>query len=343
MPSLDFATEEKEFHEFYTRHLDGLREASEFFQKLIRKALKDLDGCRVIGRVKERVECLKKFKRKYRAKLEQSNTPYAIQDHITDLIGLRVVCLYEDEIAIIIGLLQNYFSQIEATDKIGSMRASTNVMGYQAYHMDMELNSHRQQLEEYKEFAHLRFEVQIRTVIQDAWSQIDHKIKYKQDLSPELDRRINLLSGLFEIADREFLDVREKSQTFIEQNNQDALKIIANASSEYSPRANNQPSQLTSLELSHFLESIFPKQTNNPFHVERMVAEILGLADVSLQELIGFFAEHQNQITDYEKSQEISFKPLTFVRHLLFLANKERFKQLLFHKQRINFESWIEG
>jgi putative GTP pyrophosphokinase len=44
----------------------------------------------------------------------------------------------------------------------------------------------------------------MRTIIQDSWSVLDHKIKYKKAIPGQLKRRINVLSALFELADREF-------------------------------------------------------------------------------------------------------------------------------------------
>ena len=61
-----------------------------------------------------------------------------------------------------------------------------------------------------------RFELQIRTVVQDSWSTLDHKIKYKKSIPAALKRRINTLAALFELADREFRQVREETELQIE-------------------------------------------------------------------------------------------------------------------------------
>ena len=67
---------------------------------------------------------------------------------------------------------------------------------------------------EAEKFKNIRIELQIRTVIQDAWSILDHKIKYKNSIPQKLKRRINRLSALFEIADEEFLNIqKEKKQS----------------------------------------------------------------------------------------------------------------------------------
>ena len=61
------------------------------------------------------------------------------------------------------------------------------------------------------------FEVQIRSLIQDAWSVLDHKIKYKKSIPIDLKRRINILSALFELADREFKEIRNATIELMQQ------------------------------------------------------------------------------------------------------------------------------
>ena len=57
--------------------------------------------------------------------------------------------------------------------------------------------------------ADYRFEVQIRTIVQDAWSEVDHKLKYKKQIPAFLQRRINRFAAIFELADQEFEAIRD--------------------------------------------------------------------------------------------------------------------------------------
>jgi ppGpp synthetase/RelA/SpoT-type nucleotidyltranferase len=72
------------------------------------------------------------------------------------------------------------------------------------------LRNRLEDLPDANRFKHLKIELQIRTVIQDAWSILDHKIKYKNSIPQNLKRRINRLSALFEIADDEFLNIQKE-------------------------------------------------------------------------------------------------------------------------------------
>ena len=59
-------------------------------------------------------------------------------------------------------------------------------------------------------------QVQIRTVLQHAWAEFEHDIRYKGTIPdehvPDLDRRFTLAAGLLELADREFSTIRDRLQ-----------------------------------------------------------------------------------------------------------------------------------
>ncbi|MEJ7833861.1 MAG: DUF429 domain-containing protein, partial [Nocardioides sp.] len=56
--------------------------------------------------------------------------------------------------------------------------------------------------------------VQLRTVLQHAWAEFEHDIRYKGNVPEEhardLDRRFTLAAGLLELADQEFATIRER-------------------------------------------------------------------------------------------------------------------------------------
>ena len=57
----------------------------------------------------------------------------------------------------------------------------------------------------------MRCEIQVSTILQDAWAEIEHDIVYKspEDIPFRLRRRFACLAGLLEIADREFESLRQ--------------------------------------------------------------------------------------------------------------------------------------
>lgn len=183
MASLDYDFEKNYFREFYSDNLKIIDDAKTSYCALITALVSHSDDIaisKIEGRVKDKEECLRKFNLKYRKELESKETPYEIKDHISDLIGLRIVCLYEDDIDKIKDVLDRHFEVIDVTDKISQIEQTEGSFGYKGLHLDLKLGTERREMPEYKAFIDLNFEIQIRTIVQDSWSVLDHKIKYKK-------------------------------------------------------------------------------------------------------------------------------------------------------------------
>ena len=96
----------------------------------------------------------------------------------------------------------------------GRQTASEGRFGYASRHLMIGLDPAR---ESHPDFAHLHghaAQVQVRTVLQHAWAEFEHDIRYKGTVPAEhvgdFDRRFTLAAGLLELADREFSEIRER-------------------------------------------------------------------------------------------------------------------------------------
>jgi ppGpp synthetase/RelA/SpoT-type nucleotidyltranferase len=149
MPSLDFETEKSTFLSYYEQNLSLFEDASSSFNVLLTALIHHsgyIAPAKIDGRVKDKEECIRKFSRKYRPGLEERATPYEIAPHITDLIGLRIVCLYEDEIEKIAGVVRAHFEVIGVTDKVSAVESTEDSFGYKGLHMDLSSQIHKYRL-----------------------------------------------------------------------------------------------------------------------------------------------------------------------------------------------------
>ena len=338
MPSLDFDKEKNIFREFHAENRSLLEGAASLFESLIGSLTADVDGLEaptVISRVKDREECIKKFARKYQTELEEKETPYSIKDYITDLIGLRVVCYYETDISKVVNILRDNFKVIEESDKSAELESQENVFGYKGHHLDLRISQQRAELPEYKRYRDLRFEVQVRSTIQDAWSVLDHKIKYKKSIPHELKRQINALAALFEIADREFTNIRILTEELKENK---AEKVKSDSASTSTPidvfefLAVAEPSfdgyQFQGFKADGFVQEI------NRWAPTMDASEFKKVTDDNL-DIVREYTEYQRDTNGNE------LNPFTQIRHMLYLHDKEKFKLMLYDNQRNNFESWL--
>lgn len=353
MPSLDFEKEKTVFREFYNQNKSLLEDAKNSFITLINSLIihsDSIDISKIEGRIKDREECIKKFHLKYIKDLETKNEPYSIQDHITDLMGLRIVCLYEDDIDKIEKSLSDHFEVIEKTDKISTIEGTENSFGYKGLHLDLKLKGTRITLPEYSKFSGLRFEIQIRTIIQDSWSVLDHKIKYKKSIPTKLKRRINTLAALFELADREFLQIRTLTEDEIEKEDKDETVLDQQEENSNNGASLPSPSHYSKLHAFSFLKIVnhFFKDFNfEPHMVDGFTQEITNLSPNITRTKFNFYLkEHISNVKRYKAAFEIEnpnhkLNPFTVIRHCLYLGDKKLFSSILTNVSRENFENWL--
>lgn len=279
MASLDFDLEESLFRAFYARNAIALKGACAALTSLVSVIVTQagqVDIAKVEGRVKNADECIRKFVRKYRPALEESNTPYDIKSCITDLIGVRVVCLYEDELEKIALIVRSHFAVMDVTDKVAAVEGTESSFGYKGLHLDLQLSPANCELAEHAAYAHQPFELQVRTIIQDSWSVLDHKIKYKKSIPGQLKRRINVLSALFELADREFLQIRDATAAELLQAPDETAEIAPETAADIQAigRSGGASSELNAFTFLKIATHFFREFEFEPSKVDIFVDDI---------------------------------------------------------------------
>ncbi len=351
MPSLDFDREERAFRKYYDSNRQRFEAAKNAYVSLITARLKQGDGdavSKIEGRVKDKEECIKKFDRKYRTQLEADEQPYEIKNYISDLIGIRIICLYEDRIASVAQLLTQSFKLIEVTNKIAAIESTEDSFGYKGLHMDLALPDELAAQPKYLTFADCPFEVQIRSLIQDAWSVLDHEIKYKKSIPIELKRRINVLSALFELADREFKEIRNATTELIQQA---TAAPVSDSIAERSDEGGtvSAPASEKIVNAFNFLRvagHFFKEFEFEDDKVDDFVQDILRLdSTFTRADLHQSLLENLKTIRDYRddfiaNNPERIFTPYSSIRHCLYLNDPESFNKILSKGARERFEAW---
>ena len=351
MPSLDFEREEARFHAFHEQNLQRLQEACASFVTLITALLSasgQVDVAKVEGRVKDESECIQKFTRKYRPALEESNQPYEIAPYISDLIGVRVVCLYEDELEKVAQLVRTHFEVMEVTDKVAAVEGTEASFGYKGLHLDLRLNAAQRALPEHAACAGHAFELQVRTIIQDSWSVLDHKIKYKKSIPGQLKRRINVLAALFELADREFRQIRDATAAELLEAPDETAEAPPEIGAQLPEKAPDAGSALNAFTFLKIATHFFKDFEFEPSKVDSFVDDIQGWSpgmtrarfNALLRETIGVVKRYKLHFE--EQNPQGSFNPYTVMRHCLYLSNNAAFRPALRNVSREAFEAWLQ-
>lgn len=354
MASLDFDVEATRFRTFHGQQAASLEAACTAITGMVAAAVNEAGGvdvAKVEGRVKDVDECIRKFVRKYRPALEESNTPYDIQSYITDLIGVRVVCLYEDELEKVAQIVRARFAVIDVTDKVSAVESTEASFGYKGLHLDLKLSAAERDLPRHAAYAHWPFELQVRTIIQDAWSVLDHRIKYKKSIPGQLKRRINVLSALFELADREFRQIRDATAAELLQAPDETAEPLPEAAA-VDAHAHGRPaagsSELNAFTFLKIATHFFKDFEFEPSKVDGFVDDIQAWSpgmtrarfNTLMRETIGMVKRYKQHLEEQNPSG--SFNPYTVIRHCLYLSNKSAFRPALRNSARESFEAWLQ-
>ncbi len=328
-----------EFKEWYFDNSKIFSLTKNMYQSLITSLLfdrNDISNPQIEGRVKDRKSCIDKFERKYLDGFESNVSIDNIKDKITDFVGIRIICYYEDEIEKIEKIIRENFEVLEKTDKTQELKNS-NTFGYKGVHLDVKLSSERIKLDEYKTVSQFPVEIQIRTIIQHAWSSLDHKIIYKNERSPEITRAAERLAALFEIADSEFLRLRDETQKQ-EKISEEKIK----ASEDKTQKSSEIVSFIT---FKSFLNLKFPTYSFYEYRTNTILQEILRCdSSFSISQLTESFENEISIVEKYKQDNEkiLSMNPYTMLRHILYSHNREVFSVLLTDLQKNNFDSFLK-
>ncbi|MEE1218938.1 MAG: GTP pyrophosphokinase family protein [Ruminococcus sp.] len=116
-----------------------------------------------------------------REKLNRKQLPLtlnSIETELMDVAGIRVICSFVDDIYMLAECLlqQDDIKLIEKKDYIKNPKPN----GYRSLHLIVEIPIFLQ-----NEKRYMKVEVQLRTIAMEFWANLEHKIRYKKNLSDE--------------------------------------------------------------------------------------------------------------------------------------------------------------
>lgn len=192
-----------------------LRDTADRFLALVTTLLDDagINYLSVTGRAKSVASFAAKADRKAAGKPVYSDP---LED-ITDQIGVRVITYLHRDVTAVADLLGDHLTILDDRD-MGQETASEGRFGYASRHLLVAGDAARTP-SAYPELHGRRAQIQVRTVLQHAWAEFEHAIRYKgkipQEHVPDLDRRFTLAAGLLELADREFSLIHDRLQATV--------------------------------------------------------------------------------------------------------------------------------
>jgi len=193
----DFKIKKKTFNAFKDRMINLLKD------------LIETDGIvahQITGRTKETNSLSKK--------IDKKGEKYNTLNDITDVVGLRVVTYLESDVDPVAAIIEREFEKDEK-NSIDKRILKSDQFGYRSLHVVVSLNDKRIKLPEYASYKSIKCEIQIRSILQHAWAEIEHDLGYKgSDIPDDYKRSFNRVAALLEVADIEFVKLKNQLTTY---------------------------------------------------------------------------------------------------------------------------------
>ena len=179
----------------YHKELPRMKQLSEQASSLLQAALREQNI--ELNTFERRV----KTEESLAGKLEKKGYKYRTLYDITDVVGIRVVTYYTDDVDKVAAIAKQIFD-VDWKNSVDKRKHQLNSFGYLSLHYICYLKE--------GPLRTIPFEIQMRTALQHVWSAIEHDIGYKGavKLPPEFRRQFSRLAGMLELADDEFSRLR---------------------------------------------------------------------------------------------------------------------------------------
>lgn len=243
---------------------------------------------------------------------------------ITDQIGIRVITYLQGDVAAVAELLSDQLTVLDDRD-MGMETASQGRFGYASRHLLVTPDPRRSNPPTGERLAGHNASVQIRTVLQHAWAEFEHDIRYKGKVpaehAPDLDRRFTLAAGLLELADGQFSAIRDRLQASM---------------TDQRPKADGSDPRIGASDLATFLTGQFADAGwSRTDHYEWISGLLLELGITSLDELAALLGRVDSAAIDAQMAYRY---PAGVVRRLddaLLAEFAERYLALFGNVHRV--------
>ncbi len=179
--------------EEYRENLPRFREVEAEVLGKLKKTFSEI-GLLVAG-----IESRVKAEDSLAGKLELKGAKYKTLADITDIIGMRVITFYIDDVDKVASAVERLF-EVDWENSVDKRKIhEIDSFGYLSLHYICSVPG----------FPY-RFEMQMRTVLQHAWANLNHDTGYKSGVEVPRDylRNLSRLAGMLELADEQFSRIR---------------------------------------------------------------------------------------------------------------------------------------
>jgi putative GTP pyrophosphokinase len=200
-----------------------------------------------------------------------------------DIVGARVVVLFRSDVPRVQRIVRRIFDVMTEEDKEATRDDTT--FGYLGVHAVARIRAEHAG-PRYDPLKGITFEIQVRTIVQDAWAAVSHHLEYKggaRSVPQPLRKDFFALSGLFYVADQHF----EMFFNQAEQAGEDAEQAVRRvARARKDPKRRAKPVAIDADTLRAFVNQRWPDREQASREVAAdVVEEVVGAGYTNVAQL----------------------------------------------------------
>jgi putative GTP pyrophosphokinase len=240
-------------------------------------------------------------------------------DTLPDRVGVRVIIRYRADADKVIQRARTLFDSDEPENK--QHKLGTDRVGYLSVHLDhVRLRQNDGSVSLYPPGTFWA-ELQVRTLAQHLWSEMSHDTVYKNDemvarLPPDVQRRVSLMAGQIEVADREFdrLDMELSARA--------TVRLLQVLETHYYSVASRQPNLELSVEV---LDTLLPLMTED---VNTFANRLNGFLSAKRSVIEGVYARAMEAGPEDEGTPAFLFQPEVLLIYNLLSSVRDETRQV---------------
>ncbi len=157
--------------------------------------------------IKSRIKSFPSYYEKLLSRLKKSQST-GVAEPIHDIIALRVVCPFMEDVQQVEDLMRASYTIIDTEHK--GENHTIGEFGYSCIHLVLSIPDEIRRKAQHADLD--TAEVQIRTILQDAWAEVEHELIYKSQIAPldaPLRRKLAALNATLSLSDITFQEIRD--------------------------------------------------------------------------------------------------------------------------------------
>lgn len=242
-------------------------------------------------------------------------------NEIQDFAGIRIITYVKSEVDECCKEIEPLFAIDDQNSQDKSSELGEDRVGYRSVHYVAEFTEDRLQLPEYQLYKGLKFEIQVRTILEHAWADIAHDRSYKfQGSFPkdnDIKRRFSLVAATLELVDNEFDSI---AKTLVEYQNEIAKQTEQGDL--------NIPINSSTLEhyLTKKLEDYIKNNQLEPTFkdaLKKIIGELNSFGIETLQELDSLINRVSDQQVNFSRSNSRNF--IGILRNCMLIDNTKKY------------------